>query len=193
MERATYFILSCLMLVLAGCHQFNVKEGSPDYPKINPTPTHSFKFQGTIDPKLHIQFKTYWFASNNDCYFMLSNIEGASSPYWATSPLDYILIGNHFEASVATDGVLPGRCGWVFGGVSAIKTDLQNHALPAAGTNVIATNSPPLSPGKSPNGKSNFDCQPKPGSPYVGCIPQNYKDTLWWYPETTEMEANFYY
>lgn len=191
MKRTAAIVVLCS--VFFGCQQSNVQVGDQDYPKVNPTPSHLFKFRGTIDPKLHIQFRTLWYASISDCYYMTSNIEGASNHYGASLPLNYTLSDSHFEISIATDGVLPGRCGWTFSGISAIKADPQNHALAAAGTYVIVTNSPPLALGKSPNGKNNFDCRPKQGAAYVGCIPKSYKDSLWWYPETSEMEANFYY
>lgn len=185
-------IILGLCVVLLGCHNLNVKVGDKDYPKANPSPSHMFTFRGTIDSKLHIQFKTLWYATNNDCYYMTSYVEGASNNYGASSPLNYILSDNHFEVSIATDGVLPGRCGWKFSGISAIRTDIQNTQLTPVATYVIATNSPPLEFGKSPNGTINYNCHPK--SKYAGCFPQNVGDNvLWWYPETTEMEANFYY
>jgi hypothetical protein len=181
MKQITWVVLGGLILVaiIFGSHFSNVDQASANYPKINPNPVHIFNFRGTIDPKLHLQFLTHWGASNESCYYWLSFIEGAKGYYSAALPVTYTLNHDHFDIPIATDGVLPGRCGWKFGGISLVS-----------GSYVVQTNSPPLGDGHFPNGKQDFNCVVRSQQQaYSSCPPTGR--VLWWYPETTDLEGNF--
>ncbi|MHB8565398.1 MAG: hypothetical protein ACYDDA_16035 [Acidiferrobacteraceae bacterium] len=175
----------------------NVKPGDRDYPVPNPHPTHTFRIYGTMDPHLNIKFAINWRAADQQCTYWVSVIEGADAPFHVTQLVPTVRHGNHFDVTIPTDGVLPGRCKWRFSGILMYAGKLPD---PAYIQPIIATNSPTLRPGASPDSFANFDChlghRPSLFGNASSSIPCTDRDdtqgALWWYPQTRSVEMNFY-
>ncbi len=184
-------------VLLGGCNNSNIKPGDWDYPVLNPHPTHTFRIYGTMDPRLNIKFAVNWTAADQHCIYPLSVIEGAYADFHVGQPVPAVRHGNHFEVTIPTDGVLPGRCKWQFAGVLIYTGKSQD---PASAGFIMQTNSPTLRPGDSPESFANFDCHLRPqvrvnGRAISGipCTAHGHTQrVLWWYPRTRSVELNFY-
>jgi len=127
------FLSLIMSLILYGCAINDLRLGDRDYPIINPDPKHVLKVHGTIDPMLHVKFASYWIVTNGktwpvsdaNCNNMPNYFEGVSNQYFVLKPVTpWISKDHHYEFEIATDGFLPGRCGWIFSGLLAY-TDKQ--------------------------------------------------------------------
>ena len=190
-------LLSFGLGMLAACGT-NVSPGERNYPKANREPTHFLGVHGTIDAALDLNFRVIWVATNPNCVYAASWIEGAFAPYRASSPLMVDRRGDNFSIRVPIDGVLPGGCEWRFNGVS--------FGGPSGfRTTLIATNSYALRQGQSPNGTAVLRCKWKTepgnveGERGIRCSWPKEEDPntsvlggiLWWHPEARELEAHF--
>jgi hypothetical protein len=202
--RSLVTLTRALLLLIFGvctvsaCEGRNVQPGDRDYPAVNPTPTQFLHVHGSMDAALDLNFHVNWRAQSADCRYASSWIEGVFSPYTAWTPLALDRKGDSFSIQVPIDGVLPGRCGWRFDGVS--------FGGPIGfRTTLIATNSRPLLPGQSPNGIARLRCKwmTEPGNVEgergLRCSwPRNEDPSasvlggvLWWQPQTRDLEAHF--
>jgi hypothetical protein len=127
------FLLALILsLILCGCAGNNMRQGDLDFPRINPEPKHVLKIHGTIDSKLHVKFASYWIVTNGkawpvsdaNCNNIPNYYEGISNQYFVLIPVEPKINKDHYEFEIATDGFLPGRCGWIFSGLLAY-TDKQ--------------------------------------------------------------------
>jgi hypothetical protein len=186
-------LLAILQLVACG----NVKPDDWNYPRPNPRPTKILLLHGTIDAALDIHFRIDWIASNPECRYAFSMLGPAYFQYTAWNVLPITREGTKFSYGVPIDGVLPGRCQWVFAGVSfAGRT---GH-----GTLLIARSSYPMKPGESPNGVIDLHCVRKPWQvgnqppvptldchqPLLSGLGPVTGGTLWWHPEATDLEVH---
>lgn len=120
-----FYLSLILSILLVGCAGHNVRLGDRDYPRINPEPKHILQVHGTIDNRLQIKFASYWIVTNGkvwpvsdgNCNYMPSYFEGVSNEYSALIPISPKINNDQFEFEIATDGFLPGRCGWMFSGL----------------------------------------------------------------------------
>jgi len=194
-----YLLYLVICLLLLGCSTHNVSPGDKDYPVKNLNPKNFFLFHGTIDPSLDIKFKIRWDAMNPECKYMVSVLEGASNNFAAAEPLEISRSGNQFSVRVATDSVNPGRCGWMFGGITFYSTSSTGY-----GQSLIQTNSYPLRPEQSPDSSIKLRCKlrPIPSVNPLGrglvCQSLSKKEhgvvgtVVWWHPETKDVEVQFY-
>jgi len=119
-------------IILSGCAGNDIRLGDQDYPIINPEPKHVLKIHGTIDKSLDVKFASYWIVTNGkrwpvsdaNCNNMPNYSEGISNQYFVLIPIVPITNKDHYEFKIATDGFVPGRCGWIFSGLLAY-TDKQ--------------------------------------------------------------------
>lgn len=177
----------------------NISQEDKDYPVKNLNPENFFLLHGTIDPSLDIKFRIGRYATNPECKYMVSVMEGASNNFSVAEPLDVSRSDNQFFVRVATDGVIPGRCGWSFGGISYYSTNSKDF-----GQSLIQTNSYPLQPGQSPDSILELRCKEKPipnvnplgkGLVCRSLLKNEHGVTgtvVWWHPETENVEVHFY-
>jgi hypothetical protein len=110
-------VLSLCGLV-EGCSK-NVAPGDADYPQVNPAPQHFVLMHGTIDPSLDVRFALAWGAQSEECRYAISRFAGVYGRYSAGGPLVIKPdAAGAFSVRIPIDGVLPGRCGWQFVGIS---------------------------------------------------------------------------
>ena len=161
----------------------NIEEGDRDYPQRNPHPTHFIRLHGTVDSSLNLGFRIRWSSSNTSCRYYLSLFdrvfEGPGGRYFAIWPLTVERQGEDIAADVAIDGVLRGRCGWEFGGISI-----------AGGPALVQTNTPAGSP---PNGVVNIRCEAAKrklpsGEPAFDCTGR--RAVHFWSRQTTDVELH---
>jgi hypothetical protein len=78
----------------------------------------------------------------------------------ALIPLVVQIEGSHFQANAATDGVLPGRCGWVFRAIMAraIGEDVFNGGQMAAGVWIVSDGWHPTKIQPTPNPTISAKC-----------------------------------
>lgn len=188
-------LLMCLTvaLLLTACKTAtteNVKTGDGDYPQTNPNPSRFMNLHGTIKGALDIRFKIGWTASSGACQFYNAETK-KTLPYSVILPLDIMRDGEEFSAQVAADGILPGRCGWKFSGISIWGGESSFGQI------LVHPDPPPLQPGQSPNNVANLLCKMRmrqlpPVEPVLLCrkAKQNQRGTLFWYPQTTGLEIN---
>ncbi len=194
-----FFLFGALFLTACDAYSENVGPGDSDYPIKNSAPKKFLNIRGVVDPSLDLVFKTSWSASNPDCKYYTSRIEGATNPYSITDPLPVDQNGESIVAKVAVDGMLPGRCGWKFSGIS------MSSKSGGFGQSLVQTNTDPSSLGTSPNGIINLKCErhmrtTPPLVPELDCRwiePEDQKASvrggiLWWRPETTELQFNIH-
>jgi hypothetical protein len=109
--------------LVTGCFDpSSYKPGGSEFPKSNPSPSHTFVLLGSIDPALSIEFDAIYGVTNTNCmhHSASSYIEGAGVvPPDAAFPVSIRREGDRYSGHVAIDGVYPGRCGWRFRGVIA--------------------------------------------------------------------------
>jgi hypothetical protein len=126
-------LLSLIMsLILCGCAGQDLRPEDRDYPKANSEPKHILQVHGTIDTRLHVKFASYWIVTNGkkwpvsdgNCNYMPNYLKGVSNQYFVVIPVTPRIDSDYFEFEIATDGFLPGRCGWMFSGLLAY-TDNQ--------------------------------------------------------------------
>lgn len=185
----------CLVLLLAACGDpgENVKKGDKDYPEANPDPKKFMMMHGTIDMGLSLTFRAEWIATSQSCRYAK---DGVTSPFSAFTPLVLDRKKEGFTTEIAIDGVVPGRCGWTFDGVTAV-------AQTGNGTPLVKTHIGSMQLGASPNGVINLQCTPimrkKPKlTRDINCDWDRAEDpnasvrggVLWWRPETTEAELH---
>jgi hypothetical protein len=182
-----------------------IPRSDSDFPKINGTPQHIFLLHGHMDASVNVHFQEIFVATNPKCSdFTKETIwVGTREPYGATLPLDLRTDGLRYEAYVAVDAVLPGRCRWEFRGISAKGADSQGYELAFLnGANLTPVNSPPLAPGKSPNGVLDESCRVSAihngiSPPVVlecRAVNMPYRTSAaWWYPSTNDLEVNFHH
>jgi hypothetical protein len=188
--------VAALILLTACGPSTNVQPGDRDYPGKNPDPKKFMLLHGTIDNSLDLKFTVTWHAANDGCRYYTSRIEGATNNYFASEPLSLERNGDNFSAKVYIDGVLPGRCGWVFGGIGM-------SGQSGFGKSLVQTNTDPATLGRSPNGVINLRCQPAmrtgpPLVPELHCAWVEPEDrnasvrggVLWWRPQTTDVEVH---
>jgi len=143
----------------------NIKEGDWDYPQVYPRPNHFMRIGGVVDSSLDLKFLVHWTSTNSSCRYYLSFVDrifdGSSAPYTVTWPLRMERDGEEIGSSIALDGVLPGRCGWEFGGLSLaggpylVQTNSGRDTVPSKIVNVRCK----PAPWKSPSGEPAFDCR----------------------------------
>lgn len=194
------------MAWLWGCSS-NVKPGDSDYPTPNPHPKHFFLFHGTTDPSLDVKFRIFWRAANRDCHYV-GGLIGVYNDYTVEQPLEVHREGSDFSAKIVTDGVLPGRCGWEFGGIYYIFETPDTSKSVVLNPSYLFSS--PLKPNQSPNGVTQFYCKKKvfwskqkegilarrlhykkPSKKKVSVLECGPHETLWWQPETKDVEVHF--
>jgi hypothetical protein len=196
-SRYAYFLAALCSIAIPAAANPNVELGDVDYPKQNPTPSHFFTFHGTIDPSLDIHFSTTWVANertDRTCRYTINESAGASMPFFVRQSLPVERRGDRYTVRIAADAMTPGRCGWVFNGVRIVTTGQRL----VSGRYVVNGNSLELKPGTSPNGVLDLDCGTAMfvGELVIQCLnsdPNHRVDnSLWWYPETTDIEIRFH-
>jgi hypothetical protein len=115
--------------ILLGCarntpsHQ--IRPGEVDFPRANPHPTHSFRFEATLPPKIPVRFKLIYTPSIHSdfkpaelppCHYR--TVTGQILPFSVSVPLPLKFeksdpeLGDHYSGTVVVDEYLPGRCQW---------------------------------------------------------------------------------
>jgi hypothetical protein len=96
----------------------NAKPSEPDYPALNPQPTHTVRMEGTLPSSLKLTFLAYYAAdegagtvqSGTYCGYKLSY---QSFPVFdLTDTINIARTGDHYAGQVIVDKYLPGRCRW---------------------------------------------------------------------------------
>ena len=121
------------LIPISGCTHLRSPEetqGSANYPRDNPTPTHKVIIEGTVSSTIHLKMNAaYEGKISADCWksplYSAGEVEGTATPVRRTVPVVLTADGEHFRGQFFVDQFLPGKCGWHLYTISAVLSKDQ--------------------------------------------------------------------
>lgn len=159
--RATTAIV--LLFILAACGRASspsdpseIKSGEPDYPVTNPHPTHVLAIDATIPSVLSVGITAIYLASPTAGGTMESGTAcqrtvglAVTAPFALRKPVTLVHHNGTYTASVAIDGLVPGRCAWKFSHLNYVvrtaeappdRSDNELAGYKGDGPEIVVTN-----------------------------------------------------
>lgn len=120
-----------------------IRPGEVDFPRENPSPTHRFRFEAVLPPRISVRFKLVFAALVHSdfkpgelprCHYVTDT--GQMLPFTVSVPLPLKFeksdpeLGEYYSGTVTVDRYVPGRCRWELTAAMYSLDDDPRHDVP---------------------------------------------------------------